>query len=372
MRIKPVYGVTVLALAALLTGSHQSQAAGWQEKWDKVVAAAKQEGEFSCTCVPVPFVRRLIETEWAKAYPNIKLTYSPATLPDIEPQITQERRAGQYTRDVYLWGSSPEMYVWDDQGFVADLKPLIILPENTDESKWFGGFESRFQDQEKRRVFALSAPLQSLTIRRDLVPASELALPGDLLKPQFKGKWVVWDPRFGGAGANVLGWWNFLFGIDGKNGVRALLAHDPVVVPGPGRNAVTQMYRNNIPINFGNTNESDLAPFRSAGFPINVEPLGREPDRSFLGSGSFGILIFKDAPHPNAATVFLNWIMSREVGISIIGKADVSARTDIELKPEGARGAPLPGTRYAFAGQTEENIKKYRIPAMKVAREVLK
>ena len=372
MRFKSIFGTAAFTVVALLTAPPQSPAAEWQDEWNKVVAAAKKEGELSCTCVPVPFVRRLIETEWAKAYPEIKLTYSPATLPDIEPQITQERRARQYTRDVYVWGSSPEMYVWDDQGFLANLRPLMILPENTDESKWFGGFASRFQDEEKRSVFAVSAPLQSITIRRDLVPASELGLPGDLLKPQFKGKWVVWDPRFGGAGANVLGWWNFLFGLDGKSGIRALLAHDPVVVPGPGRNAVTQMYRNNIPINFGNTNESDLAPFRNAGFPINVELLGRDPDRAFLGSGQFGVLIFKDAPHPNAATVFLNWIMSRDVNISVIGTADASARTDVDVKGDGARGAPLPGTRYPFAGQTEEGIKKYRLPAMKVAREVLK
>jgi ABC-type Fe3+ transport system substrate-binding protein len=372
MRSKPVFGTCALAVIALLVAPPQGLAAEWQEKWDKVVAAAKQEGEVSCTCIPVPFVRRLIETAWAKAYPEIKLSYSPATLPDIEPQITQERRAGQYTRDIYIWGSSPEMFVWDDQGFLANLRPLIILPENADESKWFGGFDSRFQDEEKQSVFAISAPLQSISVRRDLVPASEFAVPADLLQPQFKGKWVIWDPRFGGAGANVLGWWNFLFGLDGPKGVRALLAHDPVVVPGPGRNAVTQMYRNNIPINLGNTNEADLAPFRSAGFPINVELLGREPDRAYLGAGAYGVLIFKDAPHPNAATVFLNWIMSREINIAVVNQTDVSARTDIEVTSDKVKGAPLPGTRYHFAGQTEEAIKKYRIPAMKIAREVLK
>jgi ABC-type Fe3+ transport system substrate-binding protein len=372
MRLRSGFGAVTLGVAALLAVPSTGLTAEWQERWEKVVAAAKKEGEISCTCIPVPFVRRLIETEWAKAYPEIKLTYSPATLPEIEPQITQERRAGQYIRDIYVWGSSPEMYIWDDQGFLANLRPLIILPENADESKWFGGFDSRFQDEEKRSVFAITAPLQSMTVRRDLVPASEFALPADLLKPQFKGKWVVWDPRFGGAGANVLGWWNFLFGLEGEKGVRALLAHDPVVVPGPGRNAVTQMFRNNIPINFANTNEADLIPFRNAGFPINVELLGREPTQAFLGAGSFGVLIFKDAPHANAATVFLNWIMSRDVAIAIVSKSDVSARTDVDVSEDRLRGTPIPGARYTFSGQTEESIKKYRIPAMNVAREVLK
>lgn len=371
MMRKPV--LVALAAAALLTlPVGAASAADWQEKWDATVAAAKKEGEVSCTCIPVPFVRRLIETEWAKAYPEIKLTYSPANLPEIEPQITQERRAGQFIRDVYVWGSSPEMYVWDDLGFLADLRPMILLPENSDESKWFGGFDSRFQDEEKRSVFALAAPLQSISVRRDLLPASEFGAPIDLLKPQFKGKWVIWDPRFGGAGANVLGWWNFLFGLEGKTGVRALLAHDPVVVPGPGRNAVNQMFRNNVPINLGNTNEADLAPFRSAGFPINIELLGRDPERAYLGSGAYGILVFKNAAHPNASVVFLNWIMTRQVHIDVLNQTDVSARTDIEFGADKVKNAPLPGARYTFAGQTEEAIKKYRIPAMNLAKEVLK
>jgi iron(III) transport system substrate-binding protein len=372
MRIKLWIALAAATVLSELGLTFPTFAADWQERWDKVLAAANKEGEVSCTCVPVPFIRQLIETRWAKDHPEIKLVYSPATLPEIEPQITQERRAGQFIRDVYIWGSSPETYVWSDQGFLADLRPLIILPENADQSHWYGGFASRFQDEKKQSVFALSAPLQTITIRRDLVPESELSLPADLMKPQFKGKWVVWDPRYGGAGANVLGWWSFLFGLDGPRGVRALLADDPVVVPGPGRNPVTEMFRNNIPINFGNTEETDLAPFRKAGFPINVQPLGRDPDRAFLGAGFYDILIFKNAAHPNAATVFLNWIMSRAIAASVIDETDVSARTDLPPKNVGARSAPLPGMTYTFAGQTEESIKKYRLPAMAVAREVLK
>ncbi len=373
MKCKAAVGVVAFSLLAALAAPVCALAADdWQAHWNKVLAAAKQEGEVSCTCVPVPFIRQIIEERWAKDHPDIKLSYSPATLPDIEPQITQERRAGKFIRDVYVWGSSPEVYVWEDQDFLADLRPMIIEPENTKESNWYGGFASRFQDVKKRSVFALSAPLQGITVRRDLVPDSELALPVDLLKPQFKGKWVVWDPRYGGAGANVLGWWNFLFGIDGPHGVRALLAHDPIVVPGPGRNPVTQMFRNNVPINFGNTEETDLAPFRKAGFKVDVQALGREPDRAFLGAGFYDILIFKNAPHPNASTVFLNWLMSRDVAQALISKTDVSARTDIEATSRSGRAAPLPGAHYAFAGQTEENIKKYRLPAMQIAREVLR
>jgi iron(III) transport system substrate-binding protein len=70
-----------------------------------------------------------------------------------------------------------------------------------------------------------------------------------------------------------------------------------------------------------------------------------------LGTGSGHIALFKNAPHPNAAKVYINWFLSREGQIAWQKyTGGNSFRTDIpkEGLPNGRAQAPKEGQKYIF------------------------
>jgi iron(III) transport system substrate-binding protein len=343
--------------------------AAWEVQWDTVLAAAREEGTVNCTCVPIPFIRDVILEEWAKDYPGIEMEYSFASLPSIEPQITAERAAGKFIRDVYNWSASPEQYVFNDRGFFEKLRPLMILPEVTDESLWRGGFDERFQDDAKETVFGAGASVTTIGVNTKRIAELGLAQPTsalDFLKPEYEGQIVGWDVRFGGGGANVLGWWNFMFGLDAEDGVQALLNTDMLQVSGGSRKVAEQMIQAGKLVGFSAPKETDYRPFREAGVEFNIERFGKGPQHGPLSPG-WSPSVFKNAPHPNAATVLLNWMLSKSTHERVFSRIyNNSARLDVPAYDEA--GAPIEGAEY-FGGQTETGLKTFRIPAMELARE---
>jgi hypothetical protein len=76
------------------------------------------------------------------------------------------------------------------------IKPLLILPEVLDQSKWYGG-EDRYIDPEKRYIFAFVANSQSGQIqynRTEQVDPAEFKSFWDLLNPKWKGKMAALHP----------------------------------------------------------------------------------------------------------------------------------------------------------------------------------
>ncbi len=342
--------------------------AAWELRWDEVLAAAREEGKVNCTCVPIPFIRDVILEEWAKDYPDIEMEYSFASLPSIEPQITAERAAGKFIRDVYNWSASPEQYVFNDRGFFENLRPLMILPEITNESLWRGGFDERFQDDAKQTVFGAGASVTTIGVNTKMLAELGLDPPVsalDFLKPEYAGLIVGWDVRFGGGGANVLGWWNFMFGLDDTDGVQALLNTDMLQVSG-SRAVAEQMIQAGYLVGVSAPGESDFRPFREAGLEFSIERFGRGAQHGPLSPG-WSPSIFKNAPHPNAATVLFNWMLSKSTHERVFSRiSNNSARLDVPIYAEAS--APIEGEEY-FGGQTETGLKTFRIPAMELARD---
>ena len=64
--------VAVVLVAAPLTAMAQ----GWEAEKAKLAAAAESEGELTLFSQPNRAARDFLATEWAKAYPKIKLSIS--------------------------------------------------------------------------------------------------------------------------------------------------------------------------------------------------------------------------------------------------------------------------------------------------------
>jgi iron(III) transport system substrate-binding protein len=344
-----------------------SKRAAWQEEWEKTLALARQEGRLVCACPPHAGTRPAVEA-FKQEFPWIKLEYNAIHIRDLGPRVQAERLGGQYLWDLYVGGPSQEVYAFKDSGFLEPLHPMLILPEVREERVWNGGFESAFHDSAHRFVFAYSQNADSFDVNRDLISESELKTWRDLFDPKYKGKMIWLDPLRGGGGSNRLAMAYFLLGEDG---VRRLLVEQKAAVAANDRQATEWMVRGLYAISFGAASRSTLAPFLAQGLGLNIRPVGNSPEVAYEAAAGGGVNVFNRAPNPNATKVFINWLLSRNTQISI-AKASGSNSRRVDVASVDPDRIAIKGQQYKVIGQSEEFIKKYRLPAVQLAKKYLR
>jgi ABC-type Fe3+ transport system substrate-binding protein len=98
----------------------------------------------------------------------------------------------------------------------------------------------------------------------------------------------------------------------------------------------------------------DVTIAQEQGLPINVVPPDQFKEGAAVGLGNGGVSIVERAPHPNAARLYVNWLLSRAGQIPYQQALKVpSLRTDISKDGMDPVQIPRPGQQYVNAG-TEE------------------
>ena len=125
----------------------------WRIEWEKTVVAAEKEGLVSIYIFDAgPLTEETVQA-FERAYPKIKVNQLRGRGNDLGPRIVAERRAGKYLVDIFAGGKGTAfatLYV----GKVLDpIKPLLLLPEVLDETKWWRG-EHKYVDPENKYVYA--------------------------------------------------------------------------------------------------------------------------------------------------------------------------------------------------------------------------
>ena len=190
-------------------------------------------------------------------------------------------------------------------GFLAPIRPLL-LPENADDSKWIGGIDGSFQDRDKKYIFGYSLYIEpSAYVNRDFIKESDLKSSAQLVDPKFRGKIVILTPT-GGVSQQALGHMAFMYG---KNFVRDLLSKQEVTVTDDNRQLVEWVVRGKYPISIGFM-RALLITFEKQGLGKNVVKLEDKITRLTTGFGTLSLL--EGAPHPNAAKVYINWLLSQK------------------------------------------------------------
>src|SRR5215510_15238170 len=122
-----------LLLFALLQSSGFCQAAdskpAWQVDWEKIVAAAKKEGEVRLWG-DQEITHPDIVAAFTKEYPFIKPVTVSGRVGDLMPRIIAERRAGKFLADTYSGGlGGRSFFDFHKAGVLDPLKPMLLLPE---------------------------------------------------------------------------------------------------------------------------------------------------------------------------------------------------------------------------------------------------
>jgi len=343
-----------------------AQPAGDAE-WAATVAAAEQEGVLTMAGPPMqPY--RLSIMQFEKAYPKIRVEYSGLSPAEFEARINSERRAGLSLWDLRIAGVSSTAF--SDQipaGWYEPIRPLIVRPEVLDDAKWLGGFDAGFMDNAKQYVYAFQAGAGgNIYVDRRVIPVAELNSLEGLFEPKWKGKIAMLDPRQRGAGNFV----PLVLVKFGEEKARAfLVSQEPVITP-TSRQLVDWAMSGRYPITMG-MSPSDHADRLAKGIGKGVEPLILPPHQAIWTVGWGTIMRVAKAPHPNAAKVFVNWILSRDAQADWAKRGFVnSRRTDVEPGLEDSRidaATMLEGLTF----NSEKNADA-ALQGARIARDVLK
>jgi len=279
----------------------------WRRAWEKTLAAAQKEGQlnFYGNHAYPPIIR-----EFRKKYPRIKVVEVTGTASQIATRLLAERRAGKYLGDVYAASPGSAYRLLIPRKVLDPLPPALILPENVDQSKWFQG-KHHYVDPERKYAFVIVGSVRgaSVAYNTKLVSPEQINSYRDLLDSKWRGKIASLDPHLGRTS---------------RSGI-AFLYHNPDLGPG----FIKQLYgemditltRDEVQlVNWLSVGKFSIAFFTSEvkqaekqGLPVRVfDPSGFKEGAAIGPTGRGGLSLINRAPHPNAAKVFINWLLSRE------------------------------------------------------------
>jgi ABC-type Fe3+ transport system substrate-binding protein len=367
---------SVLLIIALigLTGQNaigQSAKPAAQSEWDKTVELAKKEGKVVVSIPTSAELRKEFDSEFRKAFPGIELELSAARGSSNINKIAEEQNAGLHTIDLHIGGTTSIITGLLAPNFLEPVMPSLLLPEVKDPKYWWAGH--LWADNAKKYIYSFTAYMtETIWYNAALVKPEEISSWENLLDPKWKGKIAILDPRSPGSGESN---WAFLWKIKGEPFLAKLAAQDMMV----GRNLRQlgeAVARGKSAISIG-VSYYTYVPFIKAGLP--VKPISNIKEGYYAGSGSGNLAILKNPPHPNAARVFVNWLLSKE-GQGAFTKAlgQPTRRFDVDTKWTKEYGHPAakevltPEKFDELENSSEDVVIKYRKPAMKLAEKLFK
>ncbi|MBI4334817.1 MAG: extracellular solute-binding protein [Chloroflexi bacterium] len=330
--------------------------------WESLVEAAKREATVTIYEQWGPQAR----VELGKAFKDkygIDIEFvSAGTSTQLVPKLTRERRAGLYLADVIGSGGPTALSQMKPEGILAPIEPMLVLPEATDLKVWTGG--KLFLDKEKLLI-GMSADFGSYVARNTLlVKDGEIKSFYDLLEPKWKGKILLQDPTITGPG-NA---WVFtvagLLGPDkGKDYLRQFVKQEPALVR-DYRLQIEWLAKEKYAIVAG-VHAPTLMEFQKLGAPVAKLRL-KEGGSATAGAGALAMPAGQ-LPHPNAAKVFINWVLTKE-GQAVFSRGYLrpSARTDVSTAGF-EDSVPLPGDTVII--EDEDGIL-LKAQMLDVAREI--
>jgi len=331
----------ILLMALLWSAPVLAQSRAGEKEWNTIIEGAKKEGKLVVAGSPDPVMRNEIIPKFKERY-GIPIEFIAGRSSEISARIKTERGSGIYSVDVYLSGPDTTATTLYGEKMIDPLKPLLIMPEVADGTKWKLG-KIWFADPEERfAVRGFSSVATLLFINTDQVKPEEMRSAKDLLNPKWRGKISTEDPTTTGSGANSAA--RFYHDL-GEDFVRKLYIEQKTVRTRERRQMSDWLARGTQPICLS-CREDDVRPLIKEGFKIlEIFELADMPGS--INGSPWMLTLANRAPNPNAAQLFANWILSKEgLGIYARGYGSVSMRTDIDETNLNPGNIPKKGVKY--------------------------
>jgi ABC-type Fe3+ transport system substrate-binding protein len=335
-------------------------------EWSKVVEAAKKEGKLVLAGPPGAAYRDAL-MEFTKAYPEIQIDYNGLSGREFSVKADTEQKIGKYLWDVLVGGTTSIITDMLNKGIITEFpRDLPETLPSVNDKLWRSGFDEGFADTNKKIIYAFSAYTRSgVIINRDFISEDLVSSVQDLLKPEVKGKIAWFDPRSGGPGNGAAAG---ILRAYGDQFLRKVFTEQGVVITNDSRQQNDWLVRGRYPISVGADLQFGLGDMQDKGIGKNVVPLNDKKIQELV-TGYGAIVSVKNAPHSNAAKVFINWLLSKEGQKIWSEKTRVnSRRLDVPIAEKSQ--APDPNIQYTNA--FNEEYVKIADNAAKIAKELLK
>jgi iron(III) transport system substrate-binding protein len=315
-------GLLRFALLSLFVPAIAHAAEGdWNKQWEQTLAAAKKEGQVS---IYIYRYEALLQ-EFKRDYPAINVVSTTGRGTELTNRIMAERRAGKYIVDVYSGGTN-SLYNTLYKGKALDpIKPTLILPEVTDLTKWWGN-EHRYADPEGKYIFSyIGSPSNSqLSYNTKLVDPKEFKSYWDILNPKWKGKIVSLDPREAGLGGTMQ--FYYYSPEIGPEFLKKFFGGMDITYAKNFRQMTDWLAQGKFAICLGC---KDSMRAKNQGLSVDDFDTNRWKEGSSFSAGGGSMGLMNQAPHPNAAKVFVNWFLSRrgQIALQKLGDADDPANS---------------------------------------------
>ena len=339
----------------------------WKKSWDATVDAGRKEGEVVIYGPHNPAYQQI----WAifqKTYPEVKFTFVPGKGADHALRIVAERRAGKYLADLLMGGSST--YAAFTPGTLEPLKPLLILPDVNDANNWFDG-RLHFADPQNNAGLIISGEIGTRrgSYNTKLLDPKDVQSWWDLLKPKFKGKLATFDPRVAGGGGETFLFFYYTPSL-GQKYITQLLSDTEILITRDLQQGTDWLGSGKVIFQIGSGQPVMKA--NKQGLPVDLMPHPLK-EGDIMGGGSCCLAVMSKAPHPNAAKLFANWVLSREGQIAWQKYTEVnSLRVDIPKSDLPADDVPQKGVNYFMLNSAKYNGMDGRKALHQIVEDALK
>jgi ABC-type Fe3+ transport system substrate-binding protein len=325
----------------------------WQADWERTLRAAEEEGQvviYSTDGLDLIFREAL-----QRKYPKIKVTTITGRGFELGQRVMSERRAGKYIPDVLVQGSTTPVNLY--RGKALDpIRPGFILPEVVDQSKWWQG-KHHYVDPESNYVFMFEGTARSgdITYNINLVNPDEFKSYWDLLKPKWKGKIVVLDPLTAGPASNSERFFYYNPEL-GPDFLKRLFSEMDITIVRDNAQLFDWLAVGKFAFGLYARN---IDKAEKQGLPVAQFLPGHFKEGSSVGAYNGTLSFFNQAPHPNAAQVAINWLLSREGQMTWLeynfnSRSDYdSMREDIPKDKVSPRGRRVEGVKYLMTDRPE-------------------
>ncbi|HEY4774267.1 MAG TPA: extracellular solute-binding protein [Xanthobacteraceae bacterium] len=337
-RIIRALAPAALGLVGAIAVSTPSEA---QSSWNDVIAAAKKEGKvviYNGTNYPI--VRKLgnlFHSEY-----GIAVDVLDGRASEIRERIRSEQAAGRAIGDL-IYSGSTSIALQTAEGAFQQHGPLPLAGNLAEEYTPNGTF------------LPSNAGNFAVLLNSNLVAEADAPKSwGDLTDPKWSGKILSDDPRALGGGQV---WFEVTYRNFGRAFHEKIAAHKPVfsrVWAESNRRVARGEFPVYLPFNVSEYQSLKGLPIRPL-IPAEGVPYVQ-----------FGAAILKDAPHPNAGRLFMNWLLDEPRQLIYVNEGfrpalkGIAAKIPSELRPltlAKALGTTEPGKTQHYLDLAKEIYK---------------
>jgi iron(III) transport system substrate-binding protein len=267
-------------------GLEPALATASQQYYDK----AKTEGKLTAYGVGDRAQFEPVKEAFQKRFPGIEVEGVDQRGRESREKVFAEQRGRNFVADIVISGFTTQQELIE-AGFVESYKsPQTdqVIPELATAA---GDLNSR------------SITIFTPMINTNLIPAGQEPKNwNDVLDPKWRGKIAMDDPRGSGPGGTILSPMELMFGLDWS---QKLAEQKPFFATQAGP-LVAGTVRGEYAM-FLSANQTDIINQRKAGAPVKQLRLAEG-----VGITQISMALIKNAPHPNAAKLWIEWNLSEE------------------------------------------------------------